>query len=101
MFSWEVSLPGIVWVVVFWHADAGGALYDLGYSLVVPVLLGSFASDPGPKKLFFRGYLQHSLPARFRGALGVVSCSPPILFGLLHYAPAEMGAGGVASWWVA
>ncbi|SUZ31180.1 hypothetical protein ROE7235_00916 [Roseibaca ekhonensis] len=85
-----VSLPGIVWVVASGNLTPGVPLSTWAI-FVVPVLLGLILQT-GAEEIVFRGYLQQQLAARFV-ARWVSFVIPSILFGLLHYAPAEMGQG--------
>jgi len=85
-----VSLPGIVWVVVSGTLTPG-VPFTTWAIFVVPVLLGLLLQT-GAEEIVFRGYLQQQLAARF-AARWVSFVLPSILFGLLHYAPAEMGQG--------
>jgi membrane protease YdiL (CAAX protease family) len=85
-----VSLPGIVWVLVSGDFTRGLALSTWAM-FVLPVLLGLLLQT-GAEEIVFRGYLQQQLAARF-AARWVSFVVPSILFGLLHYAPAEMGQG--------
>ncbi|MCL1627642.1 CPBP family intramembrane metalloprotease [Roseibaca sp. V10] len=85
-----VSLPGIVWVVASGTLTPG-VPFATWAIFVVPVLLGLLLQT-GAEEIVFRGYLQQQLAARF-AARWVSFVFPSILFGLLHYAPAEMGQG--------
>lgn len=85
-----VSLPGIVWVVASGNLTPGVPLSTWAI-FVLPVLLGLILQT-GAEEIVFRGYLQQQLAARFV-ARWVSFVIPSILFGLLHYAPAEMGQG--------
>ncbi len=62
----------------------------------LPVMLVGLLIQTGAEELVFRGYLQQQLAARFRSPL-VWMVLPSVLFGLAHYAPAEMGAN---AWYV-
>lgn len=85
-----VSLPGIVWVLASDTLTPGVPLATWAL-FVMPVLLGLLLQT-GAEEIVFRGYLQQQLAARF-AARWVSFVVPSILFGLLHYAPAEMGQG--------
>jgi len=85
-----VSLPGIVWVLASGTLTPGVPLATWAL-FVMPVLLGLLLQT-GAEEIVFRGYLQQQLAARF-AARWVSFVVPSILFGLLHYAPAEMGQG--------
>ncbi len=56
----------------------------------LPLALLGIALQTGAEELVFRGYLQQQLAARFATPL-VWMVLPSVLFGLAHYAPAEMG----------
>ncbi|NBB99069.1 MAG: CPBP family intramembrane metalloprotease, partial [Alphaproteobacteria bacterium] len=85
-----VSLPGIAWVLASGTLTPGVPLATWAM-FVVPVLLGLLLQT-GAEEIVFRGYLQQQLAARF-AARWVSFVVPSILFGLLHYAPEEMGQG--------
>lgn len=57
----------------------------------LPLALLGIALQTGAEELVFRGYLQQQLAARFASPF-VWMLLPSLLFGLAHYAPAEMGA---------
>lgn len=57
----------------------------------LPLALLGILIQTGAEELVFRGYVQGQLAARFRSPLAWMTL-PTILFGLAHYAPAEMGA---------
>ena len=57
----------------------------------LPFMLLALLLQTGAEELVFRGYLQQQLAARFTSPL-VWMVLPSVLFGLVHYAPAEMGA---------
>ena len=56
----------------------------------LPLALLGIALQTGAEELVFRGYLQQQLAARFATPLGWMVL-PSLLFGLAHFAPAEMG----------
>jgi membrane protease YdiL (CAAX protease family) len=85
-----VSLPGIAWLLLSGDLDRGVALGTWAL-FVIPVLAGLLLQT-GAEEIVFRGYLQQQLAARF-AARWVSFVLPSILFGLLHYAPEEMGQG--------
>ena len=64
--------------------------------MFLPLALVGLLIQTGAEELVFRGYMQQQLAARFRSAL-VWMVLPSILFGLVHYAPSEMGDN---SWFV-
>jgi membrane protease YdiL (CAAX protease family) len=85
-----ISAPGVVWVVASGTVSPGLS-WQVWAVFAVPVLLGLILQT-GAEEVVFRGYLQQQLAARFV-ARWVSFVIPSILFGLLHYAPAEMGQG--------
>ena len=85
-----VSAPGIVWVLASGTLTPGVPL-TTWVIYAVPVLLGLLLQT-GAEEIVFRGYLQQQLAARF-AARWVAFVIPSILFGLLHYAPDQMGQG--------
>lgn len=61
------------------------------WAAFVPLALAGIALQTGAEELFFRGYLQSQLAARF-GRPPVYLLVPSVLFGLAHYSPGELGA---------
>ena len=57
----------------------------------LPFVLLALLLQTGAEELVFRGYLQQQLAARFASPVAWMVL-PSVLFGLVHYAPAEMGA---------
>lgn len=66
---------------------------------LLPFSLGAVLVQTASEEIFFRGYLQQSLAARFSSPviwMGV----PALLFGLGHYSPADAGANaGILVLW--
>ena len=62
----------------------------------LPLALVVLIGQTGAEELFFRGYLQQQLAARFRSPL-VWMLVPSLLFGLAHYDPAN---GPAVSWMI-
>jgi len=56
----------------------------------LPMALAGLLVQTAAEELVFRGYLQQQLAARFASPV-VWMLLPSVLFGLVHYAPAEMG----------
>ena len=56
----------------------------------LPLALIGLLIQTGAEELVFRGYMQQQLAARFASRL-VWMVLPSLLFGLVHYAPEEMG----------
>lgn len=83
-----ISLPGIVWV--FLTMDLTPGLAWSVWLLVLPFALVALLIQTGAEELVFRGYLQQQLAARF-ASRWVWMVLPSVLFGVMHYAPGEMG----------
>lgn len=58
--------------------------------MFLPLALLGIGLQTAAEEMVFRGYLQQQLAARFASPL-IWMVLPSILFGLAHYAPAEMG----------
>lgn len=67
--------------------------------LLLPFALIAVLVQSGAEEVFFRGYIQQQLAARFRSPL-IWLAMPAILFGLGHYLPESAGsnAGMIALW---
>ncbi|MCC1481905.1 CPBP family intramembrane glutamic endopeptidase [Roseibaca sp. Y0-43] len=85
-----VSVPGVVWVFASGTLSPGVPV-QVWAIYAIPVLLGLIVQT-GAEEIVFRGYLQQQLAARF-AARWVSFVIPSVLFGLLHYAPDQMGQG--------
>lgn len=73
---------------------------ELGrWLLLLPFALAGVLVQTGAEEVFFRGYIQQQLAARFRSPL-VWMMVPAVLFGLGHYLPDSAGsnAGTIAIW---
>ncbi|MGP9788534.1 lysostaphin resistance A-like protein [Roseinatronobacter sp. NSM] len=83
-----LSVPGVVYVVL--SVDLGRGVAWTVWLAWLPVALVGLLIQTGAEEVVFRGYLQQQLAARFvsRWAWMVL---PSVLFGLMHYAPDEMG----------
>ncbi len=83
--------------------DMGGALVrnmDLGrWLLLLPLSLIVVLIQVSGEEVFFRGYLQQQLAARFQNPLAWMVL-PSVVFGALHYDPATAGehAAIIALW---
>lgn len=64
------------------------------WALLLPLSLFAVFVQISAEEIFFRGYLQQQLGARFSSPL-VWMVLPSILFGILHYQPAEAGENAV------
>ena len=69
------------------------------WALLLPFALIAVLAQSGAEEVFFRGYIQQQLAARFRSPL-VWLALPAIFFGLGHYLPESAGsnAGTIALW---
>ncbi len=81
-------VTGLPWLL---FADLEPGLAWRVWLSFLPLALVGLLVQTGAEELVFRGYLQQQLAARFRSPL-VWMVLPSVLFGLVHYAPAEMGA---------
>lgn len=84
-----VSAPVALLVLAIVDVSPGVALST--WAMFLPFALLGLLVQTGAEEVLFRGYLQQQLAARFasRWAWMVL---PSVLFGLVHYAPAEMGS---------
>ena len=64
------------------------------WALLLPLSLFAVFVQISAEEIFFRGYLQQQLGARFSSPL-VWMVLPSILFGILHYQPVEAGENAV------
>ncbi|MEM6824270.1 MAG: type II CAAX endopeptidase family protein [Pseudomonadota bacterium] len=83
-----LSLSVGIWTLVY---DATPGLPPATWLGFLPLALLLVLIQTGAEELVFRGYLQQQLAARFASPL-IWAVFPSLLFGLAHYAPAEMGA---------
>lgn len=82
------ALPGILWFLFTldltpntpWHI----------WLLFLPLALIGLLIQTGAEEMVFRGYMQQQLAARF-ASRWVWMVLPSVIFGLVHYAPDEMG----------
>lgn len=67
--------------------------------MLLPFALIAVLAQSGAEEIFFRGYIQQQLAARFRSPL-IWLVLPAVLFGLGHYLPESAGsnAGTIALW---
>jgi membrane protease YdiL (CAAX protease family) len=89
-----VALPGVLWFFLTMDLTRGVA-WSVWF-LFLPLAIGGLLIQTGAEEIVFRGYMQQQLAARF-AARWVALVLPSVLFGLVHYAPAEMGA---STWWI-
>ena len=83
-----LSVPGIVWFFLTLDLTRGVA-WSIWF-MFLPLALIGLLIQTGAEEVVFRGYMQQQLAARFasRWAWMVL---PSVVFGLMHYAPQEMG----------
>lgn len=61
---------------------------------LLPLTLPLLLVQTGAEEIFFRGYLQQQLAARYR-ARAVWMALPSLIFGAFHYAPVQYGSAAV------
>jgi uncharacterized protein len=86
LFAFSVPSAALMFLLV----DVTPGLNFGTWLLFVPLILLGLLIQTGAEELVFRAYLQQQLAARFLSRW-VWMVLPSILFGLVHYAPAEMG----------
>lgn len=83
-----LSTPGVIYFLFFLELERG---VDWSVWLMfLPLALIGLLIQTGAEELVFRGYLQQQLAARF-AARWAWMVLPSVLFGLVHYAPQELG----------
>ena len=101
VFGLLLILAGVMFTLPPW--DMGGPLVPnlpMGFwALLLPVSLLAVFVQISAEEIFFRGYVQQQLAARFRSPL-IWMALPAGLFGWGHYMPAEAGANAfmIAVW---
>ena len=83
-----VALPGIVWFFLTLDLTPGAAWPV--WLVFLPLALIGLLIQTGAEEIVFRGYMQQQLAARF-ASRWVWMVLPSVIFGLVHYAPEEMG----------
>jgi len=83
-----VTIPSALIVLALVDVTPGVAWST--WLVFLPLALLGLLIQTGAEEILFRGYLQQQLAARFL-TRWVWMVLPSILFGLVHYAPAEMG----------
>lgn len=82
------ALPGIVFF--FFTLDmTPNAPWGI-WLMFLPLAIAGLLIQTGAEELVFRGYMQQQLAARF-ASRWVWMVLPSVIFGLVHYAPDEMG----------
>ncbi|TVP72870.1 MAG: CPBP family intramembrane metalloprotease [Rhodobacteraceae bacterium] len=82
------ALPGILWF--FLTLDLTPNISLSVWLIFLPLALIGLLIQTGAEELVFRGYMQQQLAARF-ASRWVWMVLPSVVFGLVHYAPSEMG----------
>ena len=101
-----VAVAMLVFVAAIWILPP----YDFGeplqrnmglgrWLLLLPFALVAVLIQSGAEEIFFRGYIQQQLAARFRSPL-VWMIAPAALFGLAHYQPDSAGSNAwtIVAW---
>ena len=83
-----VALPGIVWFLGAQDLTRGVAWPV--WLMFLPLALVGLLIQTGAEEVVFRGYMQQQLAARF-ASRWIWMVLPSVVFGLVHYAPEEMG----------
>lgn len=83
-----LSVPAVVYFIGFAELDRGVA-WSVWFMFLPLALLGLLVQT-GAEELVFRAYFQQQLAARF-ASRWVWMVLPSVAFGLVHYAPEEMG----------
>lgn len=83
-----LAIPGIVFFFATLDLTPNIALST--WALFLPLAIIGLLIQTGAEELVFRGYMQQQLAARF-ASRWVWMVLPSVLFGLVHYAPEEMG----------
>lgn len=83
-----VALPGLIWSYTVLDISPGVSLSV--WLAFLPLAIIGLLIQTGAEELVFRGYMQQQLAARFasRWAWMVL---PSVIFGLVHYAPDQLG----------
>ncbi|MCC5955968.1 MAG: CPBP family intramembrane metalloprotease [Natronohydrobacter sp.] len=82
------AVPGILWF--FFTLDlTPNATWHI-WLMFLPLALIGLLIQTGAEELVFRGYMQQQLAARF-ASRWIWMVLPSVIFGLVHYAPDEMG----------
>lgn len=82
------ALPGILWFLFTLDLTPNAPWHI--WILFLPLALIGLLIQTGAEELVFRGYMQQQLAARF-ASRWVWMVLPSVIFGLVHYAPDEMG----------
>ena len=83
-----IALPGILWF--FASLDLTRGVAWPVWLMFLPLALVGLLTQTGAEEIVFRGYMQQQLAARF-ASRWVWMVLPSVIFGLVHYAPEEMG----------
>lgn len=83
-----LALPGILWFL-FTLDLTRNAPWGV-WLMFLPLAIIGLLIQTGAEEIVFRGYMQQQLAARF-ASRWVWMVLPSVIFGLVHYAPDEMG----------
>lgn len=83
-----VALPGLGWSFFMLDLTPGTNLSI--WLMFLPLAIIGLLIQTGAEELVFRGYLQQQLAARF-ASRWIWMMLPSVVFGLVHYAPDELG----------
>ncbi|MEM6659886.1 MAG: CPBP family intramembrane glutamic endopeptidase [Pseudomonadota bacterium] len=96
-----LALTAVIWVLPPY--DMGAPLErNMGFGrwlVLLPVALLAVLIQSGAEEVFFRGYIQQQLAARFRSPV-IWMIVPSTLFGLAHYLPDSAGSNAwtIVAW---
>lgn len=96
-----LALTAVIWVLPPY--DMGAPLErNMGFGrwlMLLPVALLAVLIQSGAEEVFFRGYIQQQLAARFRSPV-IWMIVPSTLFGLAHYLPDSAGSNAwtIVAW---
>ncbi|MCM2563406.1 CPBP family intramembrane metalloprotease [Lutimaribacter sp. EGI FJ00015] len=78
----------------FWGDTAGAQLRNLPlWLLTLPLALAAVAIQTSAEELFYRGYIQQQIAARYRQTL-IWMLTPNIMFALAHWQPGDFSVQG-------
>jgi membrane protease YdiL (CAAX protease family) len=84
-----IALPGAIWSIMMLDVMPGVSIWVwLAY---LPLAVALLLVQTGAEELVFRGYMQQQLAARF-ASRWVWMVLPSVIFGLVHYAPDQLGS---------
>lgn len=96
-----IMLTALVWILPpYDHTASLQRNMDFGrWLLLLPVALAAVLVQSGAEEVFFRGYIQQQLAARFNAPV-MWMLAPAALFGIAHYMPQEAGSNAwtIVAW---